>query len=192
MREQLMAPPLRLFHSQRLLSKSRSSARPLRPHSKRSCPLRHTPQLPPAALIGRFNQWDMNMKSDDLELMSVDELWALHIEIDAVLTRRISAEKRQLDQRLRQLGSGAFEGDVRRERRPYPRVLPKYRNPDKPSETWAGRGKQPRWLTAKLRSGKKLDDFRIRPSSSRTQRSARRKRKRRDARKGSTVNPRGF
>ena len=174
MREQLMAPPLRLFHSQRLLSKSRSSARPLRPHSKRGCPLRHTPQLPPAALIGRLNQWDMNMKSDDLELMSVDELWALHIEIDAVLMRRISAEKRQLDQRLRQLGSGAFEGNVRRERRPYPRVLPKYRNPDKPSETWAGRGKRPRWLTAKLRSGKKLDDFRIQPSSSRKQRAARR------------------
>jgi DNA-binding protein H-NS len=110
------------------------------------------------------------MKPDDLELMSVEELWALHMEIDAVLTRRISAEKRQLDQRLRQLGSGA--GNVRRERRPYPRVLPKYRNPDKPSETWAGRGKPPRWLTAKLQSGKKLDDFRIQPSSSRKPRSA--------------------
>jgi DNA-binding protein H-NS len=109
-----------------------------------------------ATRSGRFDRaarsvlWDMNMKSDDLELMSVDELWALHMEIDAVLTRRISAEKRQLDQRLRQLGSGAF-----------------YRNPDKPSETWAGRGKRPRWLTAKLRSGKKIDDFQIQPSSSR-------------------------
>jgi DNA-binding protein H-NS len=107
------------------------------------------------------------MKPDDLELMSVDELWALRVEIVAVLTRRISAQKRQLEQRLRRLGSGAIEGKVRRERRPYPRVLPKYRNPDKPSETWAGRGKRPRWLTAKLRSGKKLDDFRIQPSSSR-------------------------
>jgi hypothetical protein len=37
----------------------------------------------------------------------------------------------------------------------------------KPSETWAGRGKQPRWLTAQLRSGKLLDDFRIQPSSGR-------------------------
>src|ERR1700688_941714 len=176
MREQLMAAPLRLFHSQRFLSKSRSSARPLRPHSKRNCPLRHTPQLAPTSPDRAAGPviWDMNMKPDDLELMSVEELWALHMEIDAVLTRRISAEKRQLDQRLRQLGSGAFEGNVRRERRPYPRVLPKYRNPDKPSETWAGRGKRPRWLTAKLRSGKKLDDFRIQPLSSRKQRSARR------------------
>jgi DNA-binding protein H-NS len=95
------------------------------------------------------------------------------MEIGAVLTRRISAEKKQIDQRLRQLGSGVFEGNVRRERRPYPRVLPKYCNPDNPSETWAGRGKRPRWLTAKLRSGKKLDDFRINQSSSRKQRAAR-------------------
>jgi DNA-binding protein H-NS len=168
--------PRSVHQCQRLLSKPRSSARPLRPHNKGSCPLRHTPQLAPARLdrAARSVLWDMNMKPDDLELMSVDELWARHMEIDAVLTRRISAKKKQLDQRLRQLGSGAFEGNVRRERRPYPRVLPKYRNPDEPSETWAGRGKRPRWLTAKLRSGKKLDDFRIQPSSSRKQRSARR------------------
>lgn len=134
-----------------------------------------TPQLAPARADpgARSVLWDMTMKSGDLELMSVDELWALHMEIGAVLTRRIFAEKKQIDQRLRQLGSGVFEGNVRRERRPYPRVLPKYRNPDKPSETWAGRGKRPRWLTAKLRSGKKLDDFRINQSSSRKQRAAR-------------------
>jgi DNA-binding protein H-NS len=53
-------------------------------------------------------------------------------------------------------------------------VFPKYRNPAKPEETWAGRGKQPRWLTAQLRAGKNLDDFRIQPSSDRKRRSARR------------------
>lgn len=47
-------------------------------------------------------------------------------------------------------------------RRPYPAVLPKYRNPERPSETWAGRGKTPRWLTAQLESGRQIDDFRIR------------------------------
>ena len=111
------------------------------------------------------------MKLHDLKLMSVDELWALNEEIAIVLTRRISAEKRQLEQRLRQLRSGELKGNVRRERRPYPRVFPKYRNPDNPSETWAGRG-QPRWLTAKLRTGKQIDDFRIQPSSERKRRSA--------------------
>lgn len=107
------------------------------------------------------------MKRTDFELMSIDELWALHLEIDVALTRKISAKKLQLDQRLRQLELGVSEVNVRRESRPYPRVLPKYQNPDKPSETWAGRGKQPRWLTAQLKSGKKLEDFQIRPSSHR-------------------------
>lgn len=46
-------------------------------------------------------------------------------------------------------------------RRPYPTVFPKYRNPEQPSETWAGRGKTPRWLTAQLESGRRIDDFKI-------------------------------
>ena len=115
---------------------------------------------------------DMSMKSRDIKLLSVDELWALHEEITVVLTRRISAEKRRLELRLQQLLAGELKGNVRRERRPYPRVFPKYRNPDDPSETWAGRGKQPRWLTAKLRTGSEIDDFRIKPSSDRKRRSA--------------------
>lgn len=42
------------------------------------------------------------------------------------------------------------------------KVAPKYRNPANPSETWAGRGKQPRWLAAQTGAGKKLEDFLIR------------------------------
>jgi DNA-binding protein H-NS len=119
----------------------------------------------------------MNIKPDDLKSMSIDELWALHQEITSVLASRISAEKTQLEERLKQLqSSGASNGKFRHDRRPYPQVIPKYRNPAEPSETWAGRGKQPRWLTAQLRSGKKLDDFRIQPSSDRARRLARRHR----------------
>jgi len=46
-------------------------------------------------------------------------------------------------------------------KRPYPPVLPKFRNPVQPSETWAGRGKQPRWLAAALKKAKRLEDFKI-------------------------------
>ena len=42
------------------------------------------------------------------------------------------------------------------------KVAPKYRNPDNPSETWAGRGQQPKWLSSRLTGGKTLDDFLIR------------------------------
>ncbi|HVZ31433.1 MAG TPA: H-NS histone family protein [Polyangiaceae bacterium] len=40
-------------------------------------------------------------------------------------------------------------------------VAPKYRNPENPSETWAGRGVKPRWMQALLARGKTMDDFRI-------------------------------
>jgi DNA-binding protein H-NS len=103
------------------------------------------------------------MKRHELRSMSVDELWSLHQLVASVLARKISAEKARIERRMRELGRSI--GD--RSRRPYPQVFPKYRNPLQPSETWAGRGKQPRWLTAQLSSGKKLDDFRIQmPSTS--------------------------
>jgi DNA-binding protein H-NS len=105
----------------------------------------------------------------DLKSMSADELWSLRELVDSVLARKISDEKGRLDYRLRQLGGNAADNhkNESRARRPYPQVFPKYRNPTKPGETWAGRGKLPRWLTAKLKSGNKLEDFQIKPSSDR-------------------------
>src|SRR6188472_1207592 len=109
---------------------------------------------------------DLNLNS-----MSVDELWSLHELVVSVLARKISSERSELEQKLRALGQNMHANRKRKEvshhaRRPYPLVFPKFRNPARPSETWSGRGKQPRWLTAELRSGKKLDDFRIvRPMS---------------------------
>ena len=106
------------------------------------------------------------MEPSDLKSISVDELWRLHELVNSVLAHRISAEKTRLDQQLRQLNQNAGPHKKRgHTRRPYPRVFPKFMNPAQPHETWAGRGKQPRWLTAHLRSGKQLDDFRIEPSS---------------------------
>jgi DNA-binding protein H-NS len=103
-------------------------------------------------------------KPHDLKSMSTEELWSLHEFVSAELARKIPAETARLDQRLRQLGLGAGAHNVKETshaRRPYPQVCPKYRNPADPSETWTGRGKQPRWLTAQLKSGKQIDDFRI-------------------------------
>ena len=113
------------------------------------------------------------MKRHDLKSMSVDQLWSLHQLTASVLARKISAEKARLEERLRQLvGPGAAPANpkIPHARRPYPQVFPKFRNPMQPSETWAGRGKQPRWLAAQLGSGKQLDDFRIQPPSDRARR----------------------
>jgi DNA-binding protein H-NS len=41
------------------------------------------------------------------------------------------------------------------------KVPPKYRNPANRTETWTGRGKQPRWMAALVKKGKKPEDFLI-------------------------------
>jgi DNA-binding protein H-NS len=123
------------------------------------------------------------MNRNDFKSMSTDELWALHEEIATRLAAALTAEKTVLENRLRQLqrrieiqpaaraakpsdrkSSNAKSSDAKSStrRRPYPAVVPKYRNPERPSETWAGRGKTPRWLAAQLKSGRQIDDFRIR------------------------------
>jgi DNA-binding protein H-NS len=109
----------------------------------------------------------------NLNELSVDEMWQLHEEITQVLSVRLASEKRELEKRLAQLrreketrlsaaADGQSTADVPRERRKYPRVHPKYQNPEKPSETWSGRGKQPLWLAAALRVGRSIDEFIIR------------------------------
>jgi len=69
------------------------------------------------------------MKRAELDQMSIDELWSLHVDISQLLRQRIQQEKLQLEERLKLLKTTVMSG-----RRPYPPVLPKYCNPDQPSE----------------------------------------------------------
>ena len=113
----------------------------------------------------------MKFSRVELKSLSVDELWALHEEVSAMLSERILAEKRELEARLAKLNRGLVEKATvtpaasktngRAGRRKYPPVVPKYQNPGDPTETWAARGKQPRWLVSELKAGKKIDDFLI-------------------------------
>ena len=100
------------------------------------------------------------METNDLKSMPSEELWKLREEVIVRLGSKLLAEKAKLEERLRQL-----RPQDHRMRRPYPKVFPKYQNPKNPTETWSGRGRHPRWLSPQLRSGKKLDDFRIHNSS---------------------------
>lgn len=114
----------------------------------------------------------MSTKKLELEAMSIDDLWSLHEKISQILSTRIASEKQELEKRLAVLnrgrnvidggGSAASFNSRDKVRRAYPTVFPKYRNPASPSETWSGRGKQPRWLVAAIKSGRKIEDFRIR------------------------------
>lgn len=99
------------------------------------------------------------MKNGKLARMSVDELWMMHKELGAILSMKLDAEKKQLERRLASLQG--HDKSITTARRPYPKVYPKYCNPDRPSETWSGRGKKPRWVTLQLGAGKKVDDLLI-------------------------------
>jgi DNA-binding protein H-NS len=111
------------------------------------------------------------MRKQDLDAMQFDELWQIHEELTKILSDKIVAEKRELEKRLAQLNrveiirepgsANPISVADRAPRRKYPKVLPKYCNPLTPSETWSGRGKQPRWLVAALKTGHKLDEFKI-------------------------------
>jgi DNA-binding protein H-NS len=102
------------------------------------------------------------MKDNKLKQMSLDDLWDLHERIGAILSDKIESEKKKLEQQLDQLARRVAElSPPGPERRPYPKVEAKYRNPDNPSETWSGRGKAPRWLTKLIAAGRQLDEFRI-------------------------------
>jgi DNA-binding protein H-NS len=121
----------------------------------------------------------VNLNKSNLPTLSIDELWTLHEEVGVILSKKITTEKRELEKRLATLNRGSISGKVlisdkamvtqavvqRRERqagrRKYPPVLPKFQNPADPTETWAGRGKQPRWLVSQLKAGKKINDFLI-------------------------------
>lgn len=120
------------------------------------------------------------VKKFDLEAMNFEELWLLHEQLTAILAKKIIAEKLELETRLAQLnraqpiGEPESQETTDRPRRRYPKVLPKYSNPSAPTETWSGRGKQPRWVVAALRTGHKLEDLLITSPKKDTGRKAKR------------------
>ena len=111
-------------------------------------------------------------KNIELESRSLDDLWSLYEKVCAILSSRLTAEKYELEKRLAILNRGiegidqtsASNSIPGKPRRKYPRVLPKYRDPQS-YETWSGRGKRPRWLVAAMKSGHKIEEFRISEAS---------------------------
>jgi DNA-binding protein H-NS len=109
--------------------------------------------------IDTNQQWIiMNLKS-----MSIDKLSKLREQVAAALNAKVIEERRVVQDQLSKLDRLAAGGSRGKRGRGGMRgaVAPKYRNPDNPAETWAGRGLTPRWLAAALKAGKKLEDFSI-------------------------------
>ena len=122
-------------------------------------------------IVFQANSHENAMRKPDLDAMQFEELWLLHEQLTKILSDKIVAEKRELENRLAKLNRVEIIKEPgsahplslidRAPRRKYPKVLPKYSNPLAPSETWSGRGKRPRWLVAALETGHRLDEFKI-------------------------------
>ena len=104
-----------------------------------------------------------NTREEDLALksMPLDKLVELRSRIDATLASKVAEQRHALQSELSKLGRVRPNGWRRIGARPGGVVAPKYRNPDNPAETWAGRGLKPRWMTAAMRRGRKLEYFLI-------------------------------
>ncbi len=99
-----------------------------------------------------------------LDKMSHADLLALRAEVDRLIADRQSAEKNVLRQRLVELAKaqGFTLEDVLGKSRKRGAVPIKYRDPKNPQNTWTGRGRTPRWLTAAMKGGRaKKEDFLI-------------------------------
>jgi DNA-binding protein H-NS len=105
----------------------------------------------------------MNVTATNLKSMSLDRLSKLRDQVNAILREKVAEERRAVESRLGRLDRLGVNGARAKGvgRGPRGAVPPKYRNPENPAETWAGRGLKPRWLAAALKSGKKLEDFSI-------------------------------
>ena len=102
------------------------------------------------------------MKSPNFQTMSVDQLWELYEQIGRSLSEKLTSEKRQVELRLGKLqGNSIGISSTEEPRQPYPKVRPKYQNPADPSQTWAGGGPKPRWVTEMLYASTGINDLRI-------------------------------
>jgi DNA-binding protein H-NS len=105
------------------------------------------------------------MATMNLRGMDVDALLSLRAEIDKKLSEKRSELEKQLSRLGLESNSGGHAraargwGSGRRSAMKGRKVAPKFRGPG--GETWAGRGARPRWLTALVKEGHKIEEFAI-------------------------------
>jgi DNA-binding protein H-NS len=98
------------------------------------------------------------MKAANLRSMTVEALIETRKQIDKLLATKVASAKKELQDKLSYL-EGVFANGRRRGRKPRSAVAAKYRGPN--GETWAGRGMRPRWLTALVNSGHRIEEFAV-------------------------------
>jgi len=109
------------------------------------------------------------MATIDLSNYNLSELRGLQHDIEKEITDRQQQEVKKAREQIfsiaQDLGIPVDEllGDVSKKntKAKTGKVAAQYKNPADSSQTWSGRGRQPKWVVDGLATGKKLDDFRI-------------------------------
>ena len=103
----------------------------------------------------------------DISNLSVEELKRLQQEAEVLIASKkdqaIEDAYQQIMDIVENIGLNIEQvleyGAGKRKKSTRKAVEPRYRSKANPSDTWTGRGKQPRWLVAELDNGAKLEDF---------------------------------
>ncbi|TKA94297.1 H-NS histone family protein [Cereibacter changlensis] len=102
---------------------------------------------------------------NDLNKMSLADLKALQKDvarsIETFEKRRKSEAVSALEAAAKEMGFSLGELLGQQPARRHSTPMPKYVNPDDPSDTWSGRGRQPRWFKDALAAGRPASDLHI-------------------------------
>ena len=106
------------------------------------------------------------MPTKSYDNMSVKELRELQAKVSDALDKARVTRKRELKAKVKTMveKEGFTLDELFGERKAGGRKtigVPKYRNPEDPSQTWTGKGKRPNWMNVLLKKGRKKDEFLI-------------------------------
>lgn len=107
--------------------------------------------------------------SIDLSIYSVQQLEELAIQVEQEIQQKKALARKSLIADLERVArdAGVSLSDLFGEQakstpvKARAAVAAKYRNPNNPTQTWSGRGRQPVWLAALLAEGKALAELAI-------------------------------
>jgi DNA-binding protein H-NS len=104
-------------------------------------------------------------KINGLDKMTYTELAELRVQIDRMMVEKQNSERSALRQKMSEMAKQhglSIEEVLGKGRKGKGSVAPKYRDTKNPENTWSGRGRMPRWMSAATKGGKaKKEDFLI-------------------------------
>ncbi|HXH02606.1 MAG TPA: H-NS histone family protein [Candidatus Competibacteraceae bacterium] len=112
----------------------------------------------------------MMVANIDLNVYSIPELKELIAKAEKEIQRKEQLQVKEIRSKIEELASSVgmtpeqvLSFDIRKRKAggAGAGTAVRYRNPDNPSQTWSGRGKQPNWLKEALERGAKKEDFAV-------------------------------